>query len=206
MAVQKKILAFVAYPGMSLLELTATFSVLKGLAMKGYQNVVVGETTQPLNSDTPLQVIPDQTFADVPNPAWLVVTGGGEATLQALENPIFRSYVKTAVESAEQIVTVGTGSLVLAELGLLAGRKATTHWSYAEKLEQLGAKYLRQPFVDEGKFVTAAGVSGGADVGLCLLDKYGGRSLARMQQLFAEYDPQPPFGNIDWTRVPQRSV
>lgn len=206
MAAQKKSIAFVTYPGMSLLELTGTVSVLKGLEMKGYQSLLVGRDTRPLDSDTPLQVIPDRRFSEAPDPAWLVVTGGGEASLRALEDPALRGYLQTAAERAEQIVTVGTGSLMLAELGLLGGQTATTHWSYAERLEERGAKYLRRPIVDEGRVVSAAGVSGGIEVGLYLLDKHAGRSLARMQQLFAEYDPEPPFGNIRWNQVPQRSV
>lgn len=198
----KKMIAFVAHPGLTLLELVGTLSVLKGLAMKGYQTVVIGETTDPVESDTPLKVIPDARFNDVPNPAWLVVTGG-ESSLRVLERRAFKNYLVTAAQTAEQIVAVSSGALMLARLGLLTGKNATTHWKYADQLEASGVRYVRKPWLEEGKFATAAGVSGGIDLGLHLLDRYAGRLLASTQQLFAEYDPQTPFGGIDWSCVTQ---
>ena len=100
-----------------------------------------------------------------------------------------------------------TGALVLAATGLLEGRRATTHWAYAAELEKLGARYARERFVEDGKFVTSAGVSAGIDMALFLAARLTDRATAERIQLGIEYDPHPPFGGIDWAKVgdPERT-
>jgi transcriptional regulator GlxA family with amidase domain len=92
---------------------------------------------------------------------------------------------------------VGTGSLILAATGLLEGRQATTHWAYRRILENLGATYAGKRWVEDGKFVTSGGTSGGIDMGLHLVGKHKDERSARQVQLWIEYDPQPPFGPIN---------
>jgi len=64
---------------------------------------------------------------------------------------------------------VCTGALVLAATGLLEGHQATTHWAYHRLLERLGATYLPQRWVEDGKLITSAGVSAGIDMALALV-------------------------------------
>src|SRR5205807_402851 len=94
------------------------------------------------------------------------------------------------------------GSLLLAAAGLLEGRLATTHWAYADRLEAYGARY--QPYrpagwVTDGKFTTAAGVSGAIDMAIGLGAKMTNQATAQFAQLMIEYDPHPPLGRLDWT-------
>jgi transcriptional regulator GlxA family with amidase domain len=91
---------------------------------------------------------------------------------------------------------VGTGSLVLAATGLLQGRRATTHWAYRRILENLGATYDPRRWVEDGRFVTSGGTSGGIDMALHLVAKHTSERSARHVQLWVEYDPQPPFGPL----------
>ena len=81
----------------------------------------------------------------------------------------------------------------------MEGRQATTRWAYRGLLENLGAHYVQQRWVQDGKFMTAAGVSGGIDMALSLVGKLRGERSERWAQLLIEYDPQPPFGGIDWS-------
>jgi hypothetical protein len=67
-------------------------------------------------------------------------------------------------------------------------------------LDALGARYVRQRWLEEGKIVSCAGGTGGIDFGLKLIARIAGESNARMLQLMAEYDPSPPFGTFDWDR------
>jgi transcriptional regulator GlxA family with amidase domain len=60
-------------------------------------------------------------------------------------------------------------------------------------LEELGAKYTEQRVVQQGKIVTAAGVSSGIDMALTLAAQIAGEDKAKALQLMIEYDPQPPF-------------
>ena len=79
------------------------------------------------------------------------------------------------------IASVCTGSFLLAEAGLLDGRRATTHWAECDDLE---ARYpavqveRNVRFVDEGDVITAAGVAAGIDMSLHLIERFGGRALA----------------------------
>jgi transcriptional regulator GlxA family with amidase domain len=88
---------------------------------------------------------------------------------------------------------VCTGSLFLGAAGILDGLDATSHWTAYEILEGYGARPTGTRVVEQGKVVTAAGVSAGIDMGLTLLAKLAGDDMARAIQLAIEYDPQPPF-------------
>jgi transcriptional regulator GlxA family with amidase domain len=111
------------------------------------------------------------------------------------------AYVRTAAETAEVVGSTGNGALVLAAAGLLAGRRAAIHWAYGELLGRLGATPARERWVEDGRFLTSAGGSAGIDMMLHLVARLKTKSRARLAQLFAEYDPRPPFGGIDWSRV-----
>jgi len=206
----KKTIAFVVYPGVSLLELVGNHSLLSpimglGPMMKmkaGYESVVVGECLEAIPTDTPMSIIPQKTFADVSQPDGLVVIGGGADTLPALEHAELVEYVRRAGKSARWVAATSTGSLLLAAAGLLEGRLATTHWAYADRLEAYGARY--QPYrptewVTDGKFTTAAGASGAIDMAIGLGAQMTNQATAQFAQLMTEYDPHPPLGRLDWT-------
>jgi transcriptional regulator GlxA family with amidase domain len=167
----KKTLAFVVYPGISLLELVGNRTLLGiimalGPLMKwqgGYESVVVGERIEEIPSDTPMSILPQKTFADVPRPDALVVIGGGADTLPALENADLIEYVQRTGESAGWVAAISTGVLLLAAAGLLEGYQATTHWAYVDRLLTDGIRshpHRSTGWVTDGKFTTAAGVSG----------------------------------------------
>src|SRR2546421_862533 len=213
----KKTIAFVVYPGVSLLELVGNHTLLSpmmrlGPVMKlktGYEAVVVGERLEAIPTDTPMAIIPQKTFADVPQPEGLVVIGGGADTLPALENADLIEYLRRAGESAKWVAATSTGSLLLAAAGLLEGRLATTHWAYADRLEAYGARY--QPYrptgwVTDGKFTTAAGVSGAIDMAIGLGAKMTNQATAQFAQLMIEYDPHPPLGRLDWSTFDQKQA
>ena len=86
-----------------------------------------------------------------------------------------------------------TGSLLLGAAGLLHGKQATTHWAALELLEHFGAIPTSERVVEQGKVITAAGVSSGIDMALRLAEHVAGADVAQAIQLGIEYDPQPPF-------------
>jgi transcriptional regulator GlxA family with amidase domain len=88
---------------------------------------------------------------------------------------------------------VCTGSLVLGAAGVLAGKRATSHWLALEQLPALGAEPVEQRVVVDGKVVTAAGVSAGIDMALTLAAAIAGERVAERIQLGIEYAPRPPF-------------
>ena len=199
-----KTIAVVLYPGLTALDLVGPLQVLTELQRFApqYRVVVVGAHTDPMATDLPLQLVADRTFAEVPHPDVLVVPGGRIGTIRAMSDPGVRGYVRTAAASADVVGSVCTGSLILGAVGLLQGRRATTNWFFAGVLEPLGASYHRRRWIEDGDVTMSAGVSAGIDWALHLVADLTDEATARRVQLALDYDPQPPFGGIDWAHIP----
>ena len=196
---KKRSIAIVTYPGVGLLDLVATKTVLDHMDMgTRYRPVSVGERTEPMDSNTPMRIIPEKRFEEVPDPFALVVPGGGANALKAMGSGRLLDYLRFAEHGADVVCSVSTGAFLLAAAGLLEGREATTHPAYADLFRKLGANYVEGYSVEDGKFLTMAGVSGGIDATLGLVAKLTSEAAAKRIQIMIEYDPEPPFGGIDW--------
>ena len=194
----KKQIASVLYPGLTALDLVGPLQALSPLARLDptYEFVVVAENTDPVVSDSVVSLAPSHTFDEVPSPFAIVVPGGGEPTLRAAGHQPLVGYVaKTAVKV---VMSVCTGAIILATAGLLQGRRATTQWAYTDVLENLGVEVVRARWVEDGKYLTTAGVSAGMDGGLHLAQRLVGDEVAKLIQRGMQYEPEPPLGAIDW--------
>jgi transcriptional regulator GlxA family with amidase domain len=198
-------IAFVLYPGLTALDLTGPLQVLTTLSeiAPEYRTVVVAERAEPTDTDIPgeMKVIPNSTFEEVPHPFAFIVPGGITPTLRAMSNEAIRGYVRSAAETAEVVSSVCTGALILASVGLLEGRQATTHWAFYKVLEQFGATYVRKRWVEDGKFICSAGVSAGIDMALQLAARLTDEQTSREVQYRLGYDPEPPFGGVDYEQI-----
>ena len=198
-----RLVAFVLYPGLTVFDLAGPLEVLSALSRMApqFRPVVVAEQAGSVMTDIGIRMVPNATFADLPHPHTFFVPGGDTATLKAMSNPAIRQYIRTAARSAEWIVSVCTGALLLAAVGLLEGREVTTHWAYAAYLKQLGARYVQQRWTESGTIVNAAGVSAGIDMALYMVSRLADEQMARTVQWLIQYDPQPPFGGIDYQHM-----
>jgi transcriptional regulator GlxA family with amidase domain len=199
---KKKTIAFVLYPGLTVLDLVGPLQVLSALA--GYQAVVVAERIEPLGTDTALTLTASHTFAEVPEPFAVVVPGGGTPTFRALSDETLLGYLRHAAEGAEWMTSVCTGALLLGAAGLLEGKRANTHWMFREMLRAFGAEPVTDRWVEDGRVITAAGVSAGIDMALHLAGRLAGDETARAIQFGVEYDPAPPLGPLDWASAPRQ--
>jgi transcriptional regulator GlxA family with amidase domain len=101
---------------------------------------------------------------------------------------------------------VCTGALLLGAAGVLDGLRATTHWLFFDQLRAFGAEPTLERVVEQGKVVTAAGVSSGIDMALRLVQRVAGDEVAQAIQLSIEYDPQPPFDAGSPAKAPEPIV
>jgi hypothetical protein len=99
-----KQIAVVLFPGVSALELIGTTSVLNGLGLRtGFRTVTVGPSRDPVAAETPLELIPESTFDQVPHPFGIVVPGGGIRTIAAMGDEALLGYLGAAVIESVQL-------------------------------------------------------------------------------------------------------
>jgi transcriptional regulator GlxA family with amidase domain len=189
-------IALVLYPGFTALDIIGPFQVL--VDIPGHDTVFVAAKTGPVPDHTGrCPLVASRTFADTVAPDVIVVPGGNQANL----GPVVE-WLNQVHPTATWTTSVCTGSLYLAAARLLDGLAATTHWRFADQLEQLGATYTEQRVVVHDKIITAAGVSSGIDMALTLVDRLHGPLIAQAIQLAIEYDPQPPFDSGAPSKAP----
>ncbi|MGW2182725.1 DJ-1/PfpI family protein [Streptomyces sp. NPDC001732] len=184
-------IAIVLYDRFTALDAVGPHEMLARIP--GGESVFVAERTGPVRNDTDsLALVADRTFADVPAPD-VVIVPGGPGQQDQMENEVLLDWLRTADATSTWTTSVCTGSLLLAAAGLLEGHRATSHWLLLDALKGFGAEPTGERVVVDGKYVTAAGVSSGIDMGLTLLGRIEGDEHAMAVQLLTEYDPQPPY-------------
>lgn len=184
-------IAILLYERFTALDAIGPYEVLSRLS--GAEVIFTAERPGPVRTDTGmLAVTADSALADVPHPDIVLVPGGPGNEAQMDDGPV-RRWLRAADAASSWTTSVCTGSLILAAAGLLAGRRATSHWLALDRLETLGAHPVSERVVIDGKYVTAAGVSAGIDMALDLSGRIAGAAMAQAIQLMIEYDPQPPY-------------
>ncbi|MCE6998984.1 DJ-1/PfpI family protein [Saccharothrix sp. S26] len=182
--------AFVLYPGLTALDLVGPYDVL------GHQPEVtshfVAATLDPVVSDAGLALVPTTTFAELDRADLVLVPGSGRWA-DALADGVVAAWLADVHPTATWTTSVCSGSTLLAQAGILAGRPATTHWAVRDELAALGGVVSTDRVVVDGSVATAAGVSAGIDLALTLVGRIWGDERARFTQLLIEYDPQPPY-------------
>ena len=191
---------FVIFPKVTQLDLTGPLQVLAGLPESALHIVAKSET--PVASDCRLGLVPTHTFANCPPLDLLCIPGGSEAVADVIGDGDTVAFVRHQAAGAKYVTSVCTGAFVLGVAGLLKGRRATTHWAYADLLPLVGATHEKARVVKDGNVITAGGVTAGIDFGLSVVAEIAGESVARRIQLGLEYDPAPPFDSGHPDRAP----
>jgi transcriptional regulator GlxA family with amidase domain len=152
-----------------------------------------------------LALVADGSLDDLPDPDVIVVPGG-YGTRPLMHDQAMLDWLRKAHESSQWTTSVCTGSLLLAAAGILDGLEATTHWLELETLRQYGVTPVTRRVVEQGKVITAAGVSSGIDMALTLAARIAGDDVAQAIQLGIEYDPEPPFAAGSPSKAPSAIV
>jgi transcriptional regulator GlxA family with amidase domain len=197
-------IVFVLFDRITALDAVGPYEVLQRLP--GAEVKFAAKQRGEYRTDTKsLALVADYTLAEVARPDILVMPGGF-GTRELMDDTEMLDWVRAAHEHTTWTTSVCTGSLVLAAAGLLDGLEATTHWKEMETLRQFGAKPTGRRVVEQGKIVTAAGVSSGIDMALTLMARIAGDDVAKTIQLAIEYDPQPPFDCGSPEKAPKEIV
>jgi cyclohexyl-isocyanide hydratase len=138
-----------------------------------------------------MQIVPTTTFADCPQLDLICVPGGASINT-LLNDPETLTFIRRQATGARFVTSVCTGALVLGAAGLLAGKRATTHWMSRDMLPALGALSVAERVVVDGKLITGGGVTAGIDFALTVAAQAFGEDVAKSIQLGMEYDPISP--------------
>jgi transcriptional regulator GlxA family with amidase domain len=180
----RRSIAVVAYDGVQLLDVTGPVEVFTTANACGarYDVAVVAADARPVLTGAGLRIVPDGTF-DAPGAAPdVVVVPGAEDWASSLRHAAVARYVARAAAGADRTVGVCAGAFLLADAGLLDGRRATTHWRLTGELrERFPAVAVEDDpiFVADGRVWTTAGVTAGIDACLALVEEDHGAVLAR---------------------------
>jgi transcriptional regulator GlxA family with amidase domain len=137
-----------------------------------------------------LKVDVDYGLSDCPKLDLLLIPGGqGTRTLMYNEN--VQAWIQSQYDDVEHLLTVCTGSLVVAKTGLLSGLAATTYHTAFDLLTEAEPTLEPRPgerWVDNGKIITSAGVSAGIDMALHTVSRLLGKEFADQTARFMEYE------------------
>lgn len=184
---------FVIFPHLTQLDFTGPQQVLARLPESAMH--IVAKSAAPVPSDSGLGLVPTHTFENCPRLDLICVPGGNAGVVQVMGDRETIEFVRRQSSTAKYVTSVCTGAFILGVAGLLKGRRATTHWAFAELLPLVGATHEKGRIVKDGNVITAGGVTSGIDFGLRVVAEIAGESVAQAIQLGLEYDPDPPFAS-----------
>jgi len=194
-------IAIPIFDGLTALDAVGPYEVLSRLP--GAEVRFIAATAGPIRTETGmLGLIADASFEELVDPEVIVVPGG-HATRRLMGDDHILDWLRRAHQTSVWTTSVCTGSLLLAAAGILEGLKATCHWRSLHLLADYGAHPLSERVVEQGKVITAAGVSAGIDMALTLAARIADEQTAQAIQLSIEYDPQPPFDSGSPAKAPK---
>jgi transcriptional regulator GlxA family with amidase domain len=168
----------IMFEGVQSLDVTGPLEVFTGGGPDAYRITTASPGGTPVRTSSGLTLLPDRDLAAAAPPDTVVVPGG-EGTRGG--DPAVVDWLRAAAPRARRVASVCSGAFLLAEAGLLAGRRATTHWSVCDSLARRypDIEVDRHPiFVRDGPIATSAGVTAGIDLALALVEEDLGRDTA----------------------------
>ena len=153
-----------------------------------FEVFTIAATREPVRATGGLRVLPQHDFASAPRVDLLVIPGGF-GTRPLLEDEATLDWIRRTAASARTVTSVCTGSLLLARAGLLAGRRATTHWGALDLLAGIDPTVTvdREARVVTDGIVSSAGVAAGIDMAFAVVEQICGRAVADETAHYIEY-------------------
>ena len=211
----------VAFPGLQPLDAVGPIEVFAGATRatralgreEGYRVTLASTDGQPVRAESGIAL----GTAPLPDPGepidtLVIAGGGGHGT--ARDDATLISWIRTVAPGCRRVTTVCTGAFLAAEAGLLSGRRVTTHWASAARLEAEFPDTAVDPdpiYIRDGKYWTSAGVTAGIDLALALVQEDLGvdvaQTVARWLVMFLHRPGgQTQFASPVWVRRAERST
>jgi putative intracellular protease/amidase len=156
------------FDGLTALDAVGPYEVLR--SVPGWEVAFVAKSRGEIRTDSGHLGLTADLALEEATEADIVLVPGGAGNRPLLDDADVLGWLREVDQRTKWTTSVCTGSLVLGAAGLLDGHRSTGHWLYLEQLRRYGADPVGGRFVEDGKVITAAGVSAAI-----------------------EYDPQPPF-------------
>ncbi|MEW7001723.1 DJ-1/PfpI family protein [Serratia ureilytica] len=207
-----KTIGFVVFPGFNLLDFAGPLAAFDNVSQftdpPAYRCVAIspqgGMVASSAGVEIATQPCGDERFDTL-------VVAGGSGNVMAAQSPALVAFLTTHSRRARRIASVCTGAFILAACGLLDGKRATTHWYHAARLQQSYPRIRvdsNRIFIRDGDVWTSAGISAGIDLALALIEDDlgatgGGRAAAgglssaprRAVAVFAAAGVEPVVGS-----------
>ncbi|MFN0120118.1 MAG: DJ-1/PfpI family protein [Blastocatellia bacterium] len=187
--------AILIFDDVEVLDFCGPFEVFSVTGLRGgspapFDVYTVAETARPVLARNALSVNPKFTIAGCPQPDILIVPGGF-GTRREMHNQALTDWIRDIAAGCELIMSVCTGSLLLARAGLLDGLAATTHFGAMDLLRDTATQSTIHPekrFTDNGRVLTSAGISAGIDLSFHIVARLLGHDTAVETARYMEYD------------------
>ncbi|MEY9845603.1 transcriptional regulator GlxA family with amidase domain [Streptacidiphilus sp. BW17] len=177
-------IVFAVFPDFQILDLTGPHEVFTqvGRHIEGMALEIVAADPGPVASSGGITVTPTTTIEQATGPIDTLIAVGGPGILRACEDASLVAWFGQAAQRARRTASVCSGAFLLAEAGLLDGRRAVTHWGRCESLAQRYPQVTVDPdpiFIRDGDVWTSAGVTAGLDLALAMAEADHGSELSR---------------------------
>ncbi|WP_185967810.1 DJ-1/PfpI family protein [Formosa sediminum] len=190
-------IAILIYQNVVLQDLSGpveVFSKAKKLTKGKYEVFTVALDTSIINTENNMiKLKPDYTINNMPDADYLIIPGASMPVINSLvDNNTFTDFIKKWNDNKnKKIVTICTGSYLLANTGALNNKKATTHYFVADDFSKQYPKIeliKNVRFVDSEKFITSSGITSGIDTALYIVSKHSGEKIKQMISRALQYE------------------
>jgi transcriptional regulator GlxA family with amidase domain len=186
---EKLKIGVVIFPEAEVLDITGpheVFAMALGFqkqyqSSKLYDIFLISKTLDPVRMSSGMNIQPDYQFKDCPLPIDTLIVPGGESIEQALDDPELLDWITKQSKKVRRLVSICTGAFFLAKLGLLNGKRVTTHWGFCPLLQKTYPELeviSNSIYIKDGNIYTSAGITAGMDLALALIEEDVGKEIA----------------------------
>lgn len=181
--------ALVGFPDVEVLDVTGPLEVFSQAARRArtpsgapaYTVELLARRGGPMTTSCGARLVAERTIGAARGGIDTLLVAGGLGTEAAVEDSLLLAWLRRMARRVRRLASVCSGAFVLAEAGLLDGRRATTHWRYCGELARRYPNVTVESdpiFVRDGNVYTSAGVTAGMDLALALVEEDLGREIA----------------------------